>query len=152
MRCPFCGDENTQVKDSRSSDDGSAIRRRRHCPSCKGRFTTHERIQLREFNVIKNDGTIQAFDRDKLYRSMHLPLRKRPVTEDALEKVVNAIVRRLETSGENEITTKKIGALAMQALGDLDKIAYIRYASVYKDFREVDDFNQFIDEVTSLKN
>ena len=151
MRCPYCGDENTQVKDSRSSEDGSSIRRRRHCPSCKGRFTTFERVQLRELNVLKNTGAIEPFDRDKLFRSMHLPLRKRPVEADALEKVVNAIVRQLETSGESEVTTLKIGELAMQALGELDKIAYIRYASVYKDFREVDDFNQFIDEVTSLK-
>jgi transcriptional repressor NrdR len=148
MHCPYCGHTDTQVKDSRPSDDGASIRRRRHCAKCTGRFTTFERIQLREFNILKSNGVSEPFDREKLYRSMHLPLRKRPVEREALDRVVNSIVRRLETSGENEITAKKIGELAMQALSELDHIAYIRYASVYKDFREVDDFNNFIDEVT----
>ena len=151
MHCPYCNHQETQVKDSRPCEDGAAIRRRRFCPECQGRFTTFERIQLREFNVLKNDGSVEPFDRDKLFRSMHLPLRKRPVERERLEKVVSSIVRQLETSGESEVSTKEIGAMAMQALGELDKIAYIRYASVYKDFREVDDFNQFIDEVTQLK-
>lgn len=150
MRCPFCGHLETQVKDSRASEDNAAIRRRRHCPECKGRFTTFERVQLRDINVLKNDGAIEPFDRDKLFYSMHLPLRKRPVEREALEKVVNTIVRQLETSGDSEVTSKEIGALAMRALGELDHIAYIRYASVYKDFKEVDDFNQFIDEVTQV--
>ncbi len=151
MKCPYCASEDTQVKDSRAGQDGAAIRRRRHCGSCKGRFTTFERVQLREFNVIKSDGVVEPFDRDKLYRSMHLPLQKRPIEAAELERVISAIVRQLETSGEAEIPTSKIGEMTMQALLDLDKIAYIRYASVYKDFREVDDFNQFIDEVTQLK-
>lgn len=151
MRCPFCSHPESQVKDSRPCEDGAAIRRRRYCPECKGRFTTFERVQLREFNVVKNDGSVEPFDRDKLFRSMHLPLRKRPVEKERLEKVVNSIVRQLETGGEEQVPTKEIGMMAMQALGEMDKIAYIRYASVYKDFREVDDFNQFIDEVTQLK-
>ncbi|MBK68151.1 MAG: transcriptional regulator NrdR [Rickettsiales bacterium] len=151
MHCPYCNHTETQVKDSRPCEDGASIRRRRMCPECQGRFTTFERVQLREFNVVKNDGSVEPFDRDKLFRSMHLPLRKRPVEREQLEKVVSSIVRQLETSGESEISTREVGAMVMQALGDLDKIAYIRYASVYKDFREVDDFNQFIDEVTQLK-
>lgn len=151
MRCPFCGDLESQVKDSRPSEDGSAIRRRRLCPSCTGRFTTFERIELREFNVLKNDGSSEPFDRDKLLRSMTIPLRKRPIDEPTLERVVNSIVRQLETTGETEITSKRIGSLVMRAFAELDKIAYIRYASVYKDFKEVDDFNNFIDEVAELK-
>lgn len=151
MHCPFCGHTDTQVKDSRPSEDGASIRRRRFCNGCKGRFTTFERVQLREFNVLKNDGSVEPFDRDKLYRAMKIPLRKRPVDEQTLERVVNSIIRQLETLGENEIPSGKIGELVMQSFSELDKIAYIRYASVYKDFRAVDDFNEFIDEVSKMK-
>ncbi len=145
MRCPFCGNPDTQVKDSRPSEDGSAIRRRRQCDTCGARFTTFERAQLRDLIVLKNDGEKQVFDRDKLVRSMQVALRKRPVDADALERVVSSIVRQLESSGDTEIATGKIGELVMDALANLDQVAYVRYASVYKDFREASDFNQFLE-------
>lgn len=144
MRCPFCGHDDTQVKDSRPTDDGSSIRRRRYCPNCGARFTTFERVQLRELMVVKTDGEKEPFDRDKLTRSMKIALRKRPVDDDRLERVINSLVRQLESLGENEVTTKQVGELVMSTLLTLDHVAYVRYASVYKDFREPADFNDFI--------
>lgn len=152
MRCPFCGHEDTQVRDSRQTEEGGAIRRRRSCASCGGRFTTFERIQLRDLIVVKNNGEREPFDRDKLKRSMQIPLRKRPVGGDALDQVINGIVRQLESQPETEITTPRIGELVMQALATLDQVAYVRYASVYKDFHEVSDFNEFVDELKTLAN
>lgn len=147
MRCPFCSHEETQVKDSRPTEDGAAIRRRRVCPGCGGRFTTFERIQLREMTVIKHDGRRQMFDRDKIYKSMHTALRKRNVQEDQIEKAVTAIVRQLESLGETDVQSTLIGDMVMKALARLDTIAYIRFASVYKDFRKPEDFNEFLDDV-----
>jgi len=144
MRCPFCAHEDSQVKDSRPADDGSAIRRRRECPSCGGRFTTFERVQLRELLVLKNNGTKETFDREKLIRSLRTPLRKRPVTSDQIERAVNGIVRQIETSADGEVTSRKIGELVMQALANLDQVAYVRYASVYRDFSEPSDFRDFL--------
>ncbi len=145
MRCPFCGNEDTQVKDSRPTEDNAAIRRRRVCGNCGARFTTFERVQLRELTVIKNNGEREPFDREKLLRSMRIALRKRPVEVERVERVVNSIVRQLESAGETEIPSKQVGEMAMQALGQLDQIAYIRYASVYRNFREASDFNEFLD-------
>lgn len=144
MRCPFCSNEDTQVKDSRPTEDNSAIRRRRQCPNCGARFTTFERVQLRELTVLKSNGKREPFDRDKLLRSMTIALRKRPVEPDRLERVVNGIVRRLESSGESEIPAKLIGELVMDALATLDQVAYVRFASVYRNFREARDFEEFI--------
>ena len=144
MRCPFCGSEDTQVKDSRPAEDGAAIRRRRHCPSCGARFTTFERVQLRELVVLKSSGRKAAFDRDKLMRSLQIALRKRPVDPDRVERMVTGIVRRLESMGETEIPSTMIGELVMEGLGALDDVAYVRYASVYKNFREARDFEQFL--------
>jgi transcriptional repressor NrdR len=151
MRCPFCGHEDSQVKDSRPSEDNAAIRRRRQCEQCGGRFTTFERVQLRELTVIKTDGEKEAFEREKLVRSMNIALRKRPVNAEKIEQVVNGLVRQLESLGENEITTKQIGQFVMDALLALDHVAYVRYASVYRDFREPDDFNEFIDNLRQDK-
>ncbi len=145
MRCPFCGHEDTQVKDSRPTEDNSAIRRRRFCNNCGARFTTFERVQLRDITVIKTDGTKEPFDRDKLMRSMKIALRKRPVEDDRMEQVLNSIVRQLESLGDMEVTTPKIGELVMETLRALDHVAYVRYASVYKDFRSPGDFNEFVD-------
>ena len=147
MRCPFCGHDDSQVKDSRPSEDNSAIRRRRHCPECGGRFTTFERVQLRELVVIKKSGRREAFDRDKLERSINHALRKRPVERERVERTVTGIVRRLESMGENEIQANVIGELVMQALASLDKVAYVRFASVYKNFREMRDFETLIGEL-----
>lgn len=147
MRCPFCSNEDTQVKDSRPTEDNSAIRRRRQCPNCGARFTTFERVQLRELTVVKSTGKREAFDRDKLLRSMTISLRKRPVEAERLERVVNGIVRRLESSGESEIPTKLIGELVMDALASLDPVAYVRFASVYRNFREARDFEEFIEKL-----
>ena len=144
MRCPFCGNEDTQVKDSRPTDDRAAIRRRRFCPSCAARFTTFERVQLRELTVVKSNGQREPFDRDKLVRSMQVALRKRPVDADRLERVVNGIVRRLESSGESDVPTKVIGEMVMDALNSLDQVAYVRFASVYRNFREAKDFEDFV--------
>lgn len=144
MRCPFCGNEDTQVKDSRPTEDNSAIRRRRQCPNCGARFTTFERVQLRELTVVKTTGKREPFDRDKLQRSMALALQKRQVDPERIERVVNGIVRRLESSGESEIPTKLIGELVMDALATLDQVAYVRFASVYRNFREARDFEEFI--------
>ena len=150
MRCPFCGHDDTQVKDSRPSDDNAAIRRRRLCPGCGGRFTTFERVQLRELTVIKKAGRRESFDRDKLERSINHALRKRPVERERVERTVTGIVRRLESLGENEIQSSMIGELVMQALSSLDKVAYIRFASVYKNFREAKDFETFVGELSSV--
>lgn len=144
MRCPFCGSEDTQVRDSRPAEDGAAIRRRRHCPACGNRFTTFERVQLRELMVVKSSGRRVAFDRDKLMRSIQIALRKRPVDPDRVERMVTGLVRRLESMGETDIPSSAIGELVMQGLGGLDDVAYVRYASVYKDFREARDFEQFL--------
>ena len=146
MRCPFCGKDDTQVKDSRASDDGGSIRRRRLCTSCGSRFTTFERIQLRELIVIKRNGRKIPFDRDKLLKSMLMALRKRQTEEDAIERAVNGIVRQLESYGENDIQSKLIGELVMNALAEIDNVAYIRYASVYRDFREASDFGKFVEQ------
>ena len=151
MRCPFCGQQETQVKDSRPSEDSSAIRRRRNCPSCGGRFTTFERIQLRDLVVVKSGDRRQPFDREKIIRSMQVALRKRPVTAEQIEKAANGIVRQLESEGEMEIPASEIGQSVMSALIELDIVGYIRYASVYQDFRELDDFNAFVEEVKSLQ-
>ena len=151
MRCPFCSFEETQVKDSRPTEDGTSIRRRRACPDCGGRFTTFERIQLREIIVIKAGDRRQLFDRDKVIRSMQIALRKRPVTQEQIEKAANSITRQLETSGETEVPSKHIGDLVMQALIQLDRVGFIRYASVYKDFSKPDDFKTFIKELSDLQ-
>ena len=152
MRCPFCGHDETQVKDSRPSEDNSAIRRRRQCPACGARFTTFERVQLRELMVIKKDESRVVFDREKLVRSISISCRKRPVKLDQIELITNSIQRRLESSGESEIPSKVIGELVMDALKELDRVAYLRFASVYKDFQETDDFRKFIDNNINLKN
>lgn len=149
MRCPFCGNEDTQVKDSRPTDDNSAIRRRRQCTNCGARFTTFERVQLRELVAVKSNGQREPFDREKLLRSMQVSLRKRPVDQERLERVVNGIVRRLESSGESEIPTNAIGEAVMDALASLDKVAYVRFASVYRNFREAKDFETFIGKLGS---
>jgi transcriptional repressor NrdR len=145
MRCPFCGNDDTQVKDSRPTEDNAAIRRRRVCGHCGARFTTFERVQLRELTVVKASNDREPFDREKLLRSLRIALRKRPVEAERVERVVNSIVRQLESSGETEIPSKQVGEMAMQALAQLDQIAYIRYASVYRNFREASDFNEFLD-------
>lgn len=146
MRCPFCGEEDTQVKDSRASDDGASIRRRRLCTSCGSRFTTFERIQLRDLVVLKRNGKKTAFDRDKLSKSMLMALRKRQTDEDSIERALNGIVRQLEAIGDNEISSKLIGELVMNALAQIDNVAYIRYASVYRNFREAGDFGKFVEK------
>ena len=150
MRCPFCGHEDTQVKDSRPTEDNTAIRRRRFCTNCGARFTTFERVQLRELVVIKKNGQREPFDREKLVRSMRIALRKRPVDGDRLERVVNSIVRRLESSGDSDVKVDTIGELIMEALAQLDPVAYVRFASVYKNFREVQDFENFITDTVRV--
>ena len=152
MRCPFCGHEDSQVKDSRPTDDGAAIRRRRQCEGCAARFTTFERIQLRDLIVTKSagpDGSVrrEPFDRDKLLRSLSIAARKRPVEPVRLEKLVSGIQRRLETAGENEVPAKRIGEMVMEGLKGLDSVAYIRFASVYRDFSEARDFEEFAGHV-----
>ncbi len=147
MRCPFCGNDDTQVKDSRPTEDNNAIRRRRQCVNCGARFTTFERVQLRELTVLKSNGKRETFDRDKLLRSMTIALRKRPVERDRIERVVNGIVRRLESSGDSEIPTTLVGELIMDALASLDQVAYVRFASVYRNFREARDFEEFIEKL-----
>lgn len=144
MRCPFCGYEETQVKDSRPSEDNLAIRRRRFCPECIARFTTYERIQLSEIAVMKKSGDKVPFDRDKLARSIYMAVRKRPFEKDRIEKLINGIVRRLELLGEPEISSRIIGEIVMEALQELDMVAYIRFASVYKEFKDAQDFQIFI--------
>ena len=150
MHCPFCSNEETQVKDSRPSEDGSSIRRRRECSQCGARFTTFERVQLREMTVIKSDDRKESFDREKLLRSMKTALRKRPVTEDQIERAVNSIVRQLETMGEAEVPSKLIGNLVMTALVRLDAVGYIRFASVYENFRKPEDFNVLLKKIQEI--
>lgn len=151
MHCPFCGHDDTQVKDSRPADEGASIRRRRACGACGARFTTFERVQLRELTVIKSDNRSERFERDKLIRAMRTALRKRPVTDEQIERTANAITRQLETLGENEIPSSKIGELVMKALTQLDLIGYIRFASVYRDFRAPEDFNAFLGELERIQ-
>ena len=146
MRCPFCGKEDTQVKDSRASDDGATIRRRRLCSSCGSRFTTFERIQLRDLSVIKRNGKKIPFDRDKLMKSMMMALRKRQINDDDIDRAVNGIVRQLESNGDTDVQSKLIGELVMNALAEIDNVAYIRYASVYRNFREAKDFEKFVEK------
>jgi len=149
MRCPFCGADDTQVKDSRPTDDRGAIRRRRFCPNCTARFTTFERVQLRELTVLKKNGHREPFDRDKLARSIYIALRKRPVEAERVERTINALVQKLETSGDNEIPSEMIGELVMEALSNLDQVAYIRFASVYRNFREARDFGEFLGRIAA---
>lgn len=145
MRCPYCGGLDTQVKDSRPTEDNAAIRRRRFCPACAARFTTFERVQLRDLVIAKKNGQRAPFDRDKLARSIIIACRKRPVDEERIERVVNGIQRRLESMGESEIPSEVVGEMVMEALEGLDKVAYIRFASVYKNFREIKDFESFVE-------
>jgi len=144
MRCPFCGHAESQVKDSRPSEDAAAIRRRRLCPQCGGRFTTFERVQLRELTILKRSGRRAPFDREKLVRSISVAIRKRPVDPERVERLVNTIVRQLESMGETEIGSSVVGELVMKALKSLDDVAYVRYASVYRDFRQTGDFADFL--------
>ena len=149
MRCPFCGHNDTQVKDSRPTEENATIRRRRLCSECSSRFTTFERVQLRELSVVKSDGEKVLFERDKLLRSLQIALRKRPVEEDRMERIVNSIQRRLETLGESEIPTKVIGEMVMEHLAELDQVAFVRFASVYRNFREAKYFEAFIGNLGS---
>ena len=144
MRCPFCGHDDTQVRDSRPTEDNTAIRRRRYCPNCGARFTTFERIQLRELMVVKKSGARVPFDRDKLERSIAIAIRKRPVEPERVERLINSIVRRLESAGESEVSSETIGELVMEGLAALDPVAYVRFASVYRNFREAKDFEDFV--------
>ena len=148
MKCPFCGHEDTQVKDSRPSEDSTAIRRRRSCSECGARWTTFERVQLRELIVIKNDSEKTPFNRDKLAKSLRIALSKRPVSEERIERIVNSIQRQLETSGENESPTKAIGEIVMENLRELDQVGYVRFASVYRNFREAKDFETFVEKLS----
>jgi transcriptional repressor NrdR len=150
MRCPFCGHDASQVKDSRPTEDGAAIRRRRQCEGCAARFTTFERIQLRELWVLKSEEKREPFDRDKLMRSVSIATRKRPIDPVMIEKLVSGIQRQLETQGETEIRAKRIGEMVMDGLKGLDSVAYIRFASVYKDFREAKDFEEFAGSVSEV--
>lgn len=146
MRCPFCGHAESQVKDSRPSEDGAAIRRRRLCPECGGRFTTFERVQLRELTILKRSGRRNPFEREKLMRSISVAIRKRPIDPERVERMVNGIVRQLESMGETELPSTVVGEMVMKALKSLDDVAYVRYASVYRDFRHTDDFAQFLSD------
>ena len=147
MRCPYCGNDDTQVKDSRPTEDSSAIRRRRICPSCGGRFTTFERVQLRELMVVKKSGRKVPFDRDKLARSVNTALRKRDVAPDRIDRMISGVVRQLESLGEAEVTSEQIGDFAMDGLKGLDDVAFVRFASVYKNFGAADDFRSFLTEL-----
>src|SRR5262249_50717862 len=148
---PFCGHSNTSVKDSRATDDNAMIRRRRHCPDCGARFTTVENVQLLSLRVKKKSGEVEPFKREKIFASLKLALQKRPIDDEKIEKITNSIIRRLESCGEIEISSHSIGEIVMETLQDLDSVAYVRFASVYKNFREVGDFASFIDEVRSGK-
>ncbi|MGL4543381.1 MAG: transcriptional regulator NrdR [Polymorphobacter sp.] len=151
MRCPFCANDDSQVKDSRPTEDGGAIRRRRQCPACGARFTTFERIQLRELVVLKKSGKREVFDRDKLARSIEIACRKRPIEPERIERLVNGVVRRLESLGDTEIDGAIIGEMVMEGLQALDPVAYIRFASVYRDFREARDFETFVGGLMPLR-
>ncbi len=148
MRCPFCGNEDTQVKDSRPTEDNTSIRRRRYCAACGGRFTTFERVQLRELTVVKRSGRRVPFDREKLMRSVQVALRKRPVEPERIERMVSGLVRQLESRGESDVDAETIGTLVMEGLRVLDDVAYVRFASVYKNFREAKDFEDLLDELS----
>jgi transcriptional repressor NrdR len=150
MRCPFCGEADSQVKDSRPTEDGNSIRRRRFCAGCGQRFTTVERVQLRELMVVKADARRVPFDRDKLARSVRIALRKRPVEDERIERIVNGIVRQLEAGGEPDVASHAIGELVMETLKAVDAVAYVRFASVYRDFREAKDFETFLDDMVDL--
>jgi transcriptional repressor NrdR len=148
MRCPYCGNPDTQVKDSRPSEDNTAIRRRRVCPDCGGRFTTFERVQLRELTVVKKNGRRVPFDRDKLARSVAVALRKRSVDPERVDRMVNGIVRQLESSGDSEVPSERIGLLVMEGLKGLDEVAYVRFASVYRNFKDTEDFKEVLGELS----
>jgi len=152
MRCPFCGHDDSQVKDSRPTEDGAAIRRRRFCAACGSRWTTFERVQIRDLMVMKSDGKKQLFDRDKLVRSIRIAVRKRPVDEEQVERIVNSIQRRLETMGESEIPSSHVGELVMEALAGIDQVAFVRFASVYRNFREAKDFEEFVGKLSDDEN
>jgi transcriptional repressor NrdR len=152
MQCPFCGSDDNQVKDSRPVEDGGAVRRRRHCNACGARFTTFERIQLRELTVVKRGGDRTPFNRDKLKRSISIACRKRGVEEEKIERIVNGIVRELEISGEIEIETRRLGRLAMERLAELDEVAYVRFTSVYEDFADARDFERFIERLADQRD
>ncbi|ARJ68526.1 transcriptional regulator NrdR [Paracoccus contaminans] len=147
MRCPFCGNIDTQVKDSRPAEDNVAIRRRRFCPACAGRFTTYERVQLRDLVVIKSNGRREDFDRDKLSRSIRIAMQKRPVEPERIDQMISGIVRRLESMGDTDIASKVIGEIVMEALARIDTVGYVRFASVYKNFQAADDFDRFVSEL-----
>ncbi|RNF32983.1 transcriptional regulator NrdR [Paracoccus methylarcula] len=147
MRCPFCGNVDTQVKDSRPAEDNAAIRRRRFCPACSGRFTTYERVQLRDLVVVKSNGKREDFDRDKMARSIRIAMQKRAVDPERIEQMISGIVRRLESTGETDIPSKMIGEIVMEALSRIDNVAYVRFASVYKNFQDADDFDKFVSEL-----
>ena len=149
MRCPYCNDEDTQVKDSRTTEDNSVIRRRRSCPQCTARFTTFERVQLRDLMVKKRDGKRVEFDRDKLARSILIAFRKRPIEDERIEKMITGLVRRLESSGDSEVLSIDIGEMVMDTLSEIDQVAYVRFASVYRNFREARDFEKFVGGLTS---
>ena len=148
MRCPYCGNPDTQVKDSRPSEDNTAIRRRRVCPDCGGRFTTFERVQLRELTVVKKNGRRVPFDRDKLARSVAVALRKRAVDPERADRMINGIVRQLESSGDGEVPSERIGLLVMEGLKGLDEVAYVRFASVYRNFKDTEDFKEVLGELS----
>ena len=152
MRCPFCGNRDTQVKASRPAEDHVAIRRRRYCPSCAGRFTTYERVQLRDLVVIKSNGRREAFERDKLERSIRIALQKRPIEHERVDQMISGVVRRLESMGETDIASKIIGEIVMESLARIDTVAYVRFASVYKNFQEADDFDKFVSELRPLQS
>ncbi len=147
MRCPFCGNTDTQVKDSRPAEDHVAIRRRRFCPACGGRFTTYERVQLRDLTVVKKTGRREDFDRDKLSRSIRIALQKRPIEPERIDQMISGIVRRLESMGDADIPSDTIGQIVMETLTRIDTVAYVRFASVYKNFQEADDFEDFVAEL-----
>ncbi|MEL6125502.1 MAG: transcriptional regulator NrdR [Pseudomonadota bacterium] len=147
MRCPFCGNTDTQVKDSRPAEDHVAIRRRRFCPACGGRFTTYERVQLRDLVVVKKSGRRENFDRDKLARSIRIALQKRPVEAERVDQMISGIVRRLESTGDSDIRSDDIGNIVMEALARIDTVAYVRFASVYKNFQAAEEFEDFVQEL-----
>jgi len=147
MRCPFCGNIDTQVKDSRPAEDHVSIRRRRFCPACAGRFTTYERVQLRDLTVVKKNGRREDFDREKLARSIRIALQKRPVEPERVDQMISGIVRRLESTGDSDVSSDLIGQIVMESLARIDTVAYVRFASVYKNFQEADDFEEFVAEL-----
>lgn len=147
MRCPFCGNVDTQVKDSRPAEDHVSIRRRRFCPACGGRFTTYERVQLRDLVVVKTSGKREDFDRSKLERSIRIAMQKRPIDPERIDQMISGIVRRLESLGDTDISSKTIGEIVMESLARIDTVAYVRFASVYKNFQAADDFDRFVSEL-----